>query len=443
MKTKIVAGAFMLAFMLTSSYAVQAQCREFKWPEDKSKAEEKVALYGDAMKQGDYKSAAAPFRWMLANAPDWHVKLYIDGADIYDNLAEKEKDPVRKAQLVDTMLMMYDMRVKNCGDEANVLNRKAFYAYKYNVTKKEKAADLLALFDKVAELNGVNISDGNLVAYMTAVQANHVLLNNLSDEQILDRYDKIMAIADQKIKKAEAAGKQKDVAKLKEYKGVIDDLLIGMVKVDCDFVKNNLEPKFKQNPNDITLAKKIFGFMLQGKCTDDPLWLQAGEVIHKTEKDFGLAKNLALKYMGNDNLEKATELFKESLELAKTPAEKADILIYLGSVEAKKGSKSGAREYFRQAVAADPSNKDGYEKIGDLYYGSFNDCKKGQNMAEDRLVYIAAYDMYRRAGASQKMAQAKSQFPSKEEIFLFNWKVGDTMRVSCWIGETVTIDTRD
>ena len=78
-----------------------------------------------------------------------------------------------------------------------------------------------------------------------------------------------------------------------------------------------------------------------------------------------------------------------------------------------------------------------------MYYSSFNDCKKGVNMAEDRLVYIAAYNMYARAGANQKMAQAKSQFPSKEEIFLFNWKVGDTMRVSCWIGETVTIDTRD
>ncbi len=183
--------------------------------------------------------------------------------------------------------------------------------------------------------------------------------------------------------------------------------------------------------------------MLQGKCTDDPLWLEAGEVIHNEEKDFGLAKNLALKYMGNDDLAKAESLFKEALSLANAPNEKADIYIYLGTVQSKKNNNNGARDYFRQAAAADPGNKEGFEKIGDLYYGSFNDCKKGQNMAEDRLIYIAAYNMYARAGASQKMAQAKSQFPSKEEIFLFNWKTGDTMRVGCWIGETVTIDTRD
>lgn len=428
-------------FTITSSFIAQAQCREFKWPEDKDKAEEKVALYGDAMKQGQFRAAAGPFNWMLKNAPDWHVKLYIDGAEIYDNLAEKEKDPGKKQQLVDSMLMMYDLRIKNCGDEVNVLNRKAFYAYKYNVTNKDKSVELLKLFDRVAEISGDKMSDGNLVAYMTTVQANFVLQKNLSDEQILDRYDKIMTIANQKIKQAEAAGKTKDVAKLKEYVSVIDDLLIGMVKVDCDFVKNNLEPKFKKTPNDITLAKKIFGFMLQGKCTDDPLWLEAGEVIHKEEKDFGLAKNLALKYLSNENYDKAEGLLKEAVTLAKDQSDKADMYIYLGNLQAKKNNKNAARDYYRQAT--DAGNKEGFEKIGDLYYGSFNDCKKNANMAEDRLVYIAAYNMYARAGASQKMAQAKSQFPSKEEIFLFNWKVGDTMRVSCWIGETVTIDTRD
>ncbi|HNP08141.1 MAG TPA: tetratricopeptide repeat protein [Cyclobacteriaceae bacterium] len=439
MKT-IVTGALMIMLVALNLDSI-AQCREFKWPEDKSTAEEKVALYGDAMKQGQYRAAAKPFTWMLKNAPDWHVKLYIDGADIYDNLAEKEKDPARKQQLVDSMLMMYDLRIKYCGDEVNVLNRKAYYAYKYNVTNKDKSVELLELFDRVAEISGTKMSDGNLVAYMTTVQANYVLLKNLSDEQILERYDKIISIANAKIKEDEAAGKTKDVAKIKEYISVIDDLLIGMVKVDCDFVKNNLEPKFRKTPNDIALAKKIFGFMLQGKCTDDPLWLEVGELINKTEPDFGLAKNMGLKHMGNDNLDKAEAFLQEALELATTPEDKGDMYLYLGSIQAKKNSKNAAREYYRKAAEA--GNKEGYEKIGDLYYSSFNDCKKGANMAEDRLVYIAAYNMYARAGAGQKMSQAKSQFPSKEEIFLFNWKVGDTMRVSCWIGETVTIDTRD
>jgi hypothetical protein len=37
--------------------------------------------------------------------------------------------------------------------------------------------------------------------------------------------------------------------------------------------------------------------MLQGKCTDDPLWLQAAETVHKDpngQKDCGLAKTSGL-----------------------------------------------------------------------------------------------------------------------------------------------------
>jgi tetratricopeptide (TPR) repeat protein len=277
---------------------------------------------------------------------------------------------------------------------------------------------------------------------MTIVQANFILLKNLTDDQILQRYDKIQSVADVKIKDYQAKNKLAEVEKIKTAKGQVDDLLIKMVKVDCDFVKKNLEPKFRQTPNDLVLAKKIFGFMLQGKCTDDPLWLEAGEAIHKQEKDYGLAKNLGLKYLGIDNTQKAEGLLKEALELAKTPADKGEALIALGSIEAKKGNKSGARDYYRQAATADPSNKDAFERIGDLYYGSFNECAKKKSLAEDRLVYIAAYEMFVRAGNSQKMASAKAQFPSVSEIFELNWKEGESKPTGCWIGENVTVKTR-
>ncbi|MBY0434301.1 MAG: tetratricopeptide repeat protein [Cyclobacteriaceae bacterium] len=417
-----------------------SQCKEFKWPENKAKADECVAIYGDALKQGNYRGATACFQWMLANAPQWNTKLYIDGADIYDKLAEKETDPAKKKVLVDSLLMLYDMRIKNCGDEANVLNRKAYASYKYNIKNKEQLAGLLSLYDKVFEINGNNVSDGNLVAFMTTVKANQLAFKNVPDDQILSRYDKIMSIIDVKMKKAMEQNKTADVEKLKGYKDAVDGLLIGMVKVDCEFVRKNLAPKFKQNPNDLALAKKIFTFMLQDKCTDDPLWLEAAEAIHKLnpEKDFGLLKTLAVKYMSSGNYDKAEAMLKEGLPLATTSEQKSDASMLLGSIEVKKGNYSGARAIFLQA-----GTSEAYEKIGDLYYNSFDNCAKKQNVAEDRLVYIAAYEMYQKAGNSAQMSRAKAQFPSKEDIFLLNWQAGSNQRVGCWIGESVVLRTRD
>lgn len=445
MKERVVTVIFAVVCMMGVYSTALSQCKEFKWPENRAKADECVAVWGDAIKQGNHRAATSSLQWMLNNAPNWNTKLYIDAADVYDKLADKESDPVKKKILVDSLLMLYDMRIKACGDEANVLNRKAYASYKYNIKNKEKLAELLALYDKVYEISGNNVSDGNLVAYITTVKANQLAFKNVTDEQIFQRYDKIMAIIDVKMAKASSENKTADVDKLKSYKDAVDGLLISMVKVNCDFVRKNLAPKFKQHPDDLTIAKKIFNFMLQDKCTDDPLWLEAGEAIHRLspEKDYGLLKTLASRYVLNGNLDKAEALFKEALPLAKTPQDKSETYLYLGGIESKKGNYTGARDLFRQALTADTNNKEAWEKIGDLYYNSFDNCSKKQSLAEDRLVYIAAYEMYAKAGNSSLMARAKAQFPSKEEIFLLNWQSGSAQKVGCWINENVILKTRD
>ncbi len=442
MKMKMLTSALAISVLTLAGNLAFAQCKEYKWPDDKAKAEESVAIYGDAMKQGNYRGATSAWSWMLSNAPNWNTKLYIDGAEIYDKLAEKETDPAKKQVLIDSLMLIYDLRIKSCGEEASVLNRKAGALFKHSVKNKDKSAELLALYDKVFEMNGNNVSDPSLLNYMNVVKANSVFHKSLTDEQILQRYDKIMLAIDAKTKIALEKGKPADADKLKGYKDSIDAILVSLVKVDCPFVKKNLEPKFKQNPTDIALAKKIFGFMLNGKCTDDPLWLEAGEAIHKVEKDFGLAKNIGLRYLSTDNTVKAEDYLKEALSLAKDQTDKSEILIYLGGIESKKGNKIGARDLFRQSLAANPANKDGYEKIGDLYSNSMNDCSKKVSMAEDRLVYIAAFEMYQRAGNNQKMANAKSQFPSVTEIFELSWKEGESKKIECWIGESVVLKTR-
>jgi len=442
MRMNVLTGAVSVA-MLFGSIGSFAQCKEVKWPEDgtaRAKAEESKVLYEDYLKTGSVKQAEIPLNWLLANVPNLHSSLYINGAEVFDKLAAQEKDAARKKVYVDSLMIVYDMRIKNCGEEATVTNRKALSFVKYSVN--EKPAEALELLEKSITLNGNNVLDGTLVPYFQTVRLNVTKFKTITEEQILEKYDKVMNIIDSKIKTAQSKGQPID--KYKKMKDDIDAILIGMVKVDCAFVKKNLEPKFRQNPNDVVLAKKIFGFMLQGKCTDDPLWLEAGESIHKNnpEKDFGLAKNLGLKYYSIDNFAKAEIYLKEALPLATTPEDKAEVLIYLGQLQAK-NDKPAARALFRQALDVNPGNKLAYEKIGDLYYGSFDACAKKVNVADDRLVYLIAADYYQKAGDAQKIAAAKSAFPSKEEIFLIDYKQGETKSVGCWIGESTTIRTRD
>ena len=384
---------------------------------------------------------------MLQNAPKLTTKIYIDGSDIYEALADKENDEKKKTVLIDSMLLMYDLRIKSCGEEANVMNRKANAAFKFLYKNVTRQPELLQLYDKAYELNGNNLSDPSLTVYMNVVYLNAKYAKSLNVDQVLDRYDKIVAVIDAKTKVAMERNKQDLIKKYKDYRTTVDDLLIKAITdlgaANCDFVKTKMEPKYRSNPKDLDMAKKMFVLMTADKCFDEPLWLELADLlITSGEKDFGLMKNVAIKHISNENYAKGEALMKEALTMATNQKDKSEVLTILGSIESKR-NKAAARDLFLQANAADPTNLEALSKIGDLYMNSFDDCKKLKSKAEDRLIYLAAYDMYARAKDAQGMAKAKAQLPSVEEIFEMTWNKGDRKQIDCWIGGSVEIRTRD
>ncbi len=426
----------ILLFLVFAAQAsiVNAQCDDWKWPEGEMKAtaEEKNVLYTDALRNSNFEAAKKPHQWILQNAPDLNTAIYINGEKIYKGLMESTKDEAKQQVYFDSLIMMYNMRVKYCGEEESVIVREAYETYKQNAKKVSELPNMLKLFDRAFELKGTEMDYYVIQPYMGTVVNNAKYVKNLSEEQILERYDNIMSIVEYNI----AQGN--DVERWNGYKNRIDGMLVSVVNVDCDFVRKNLGPKFEQNPDDLKLAKKIFGFMLNGKCTDDPLWLEAGKKIQEKQPEFGLAKNIALKLKGVDNAE-AEKFFNQAISLTEDPGNKADMYIQLGTLK----SGSAAREMYRKALSADPTKREAYGAIGYLYYGSFESCAGKEDIVKDRAVFLAAYDMFERAGNSKMMNAAKEQFPSKEEIFTMNYSAGDAMSVGCWIGETTSLRTRD
>ncbi len=437
MKVRFLSGVVLAVVALFVAQSVQAQCKGWTWPEDKATAEEKNVLYSDAVKVKNYRAAVEPWTWLMQNAPNLNSSIYINGAKIYKGLAKAEQNPARKAELVDSLLMIYDLRMEICGQEAKVLPRKAFDNYLFNIKNKEKTSDIFEMYEKVFDLVGKNLDRGNSQAYVTVLKVYQLRTKSLTDEQILDKYDRLIEVIDHQVAKG------KDVDKWESIRVKADDMLPELIKIDCDFVRNNWGPKFREDPTDLKIVDRIFGFMLKGKCTEDPLWLAAGKVKQESKPTYSLAKILGSKSKAQGDKVAAAKYFNEALGMAANAGDKANMYLQLGHLKAESGAKSSARALYRQALAADPSKRDAYKYIGNLYMRSFEECSKKENMAKDRLVFIAAYNQFQKAGNAKLMNSAKAQFPSKEEIFTQNYNKGDVMSVNCWIGESVTLDTRD
>ena len=342
---------------------------------------------------------------------------------------------------MDSLMLMYDLRMKYFNDSVNVMNRKVFKAYRYYIKDYSKSDWLLEMFDKTYEISGNKVMDQNLLAYMNVIKVNKLAKKNLTDEQILERYDVISTVIENKINTLKAKGRNPD--KVMQQKDYVDKILTEIVDFDCDLIAENMGPRFRANPNDINLVKRMFSFMLTGKCTDSELFLDVAKQLESLEPNYGLAKVIGNKCLAEGNYGCASQYFNEALKYTDDGVEKAEVYIALGKMETKRNNKAAARINYRKALAADAGNKEPYVLIGDLYYHSYEECKKLENQVEDRLVFIAAYEMYQRAGDGAKMRSAKSQFPSTEEIFTANFEKGQVMTVECWISEAVKLESRD
>jgi tetratricopeptide (TPR) repeat protein len=428
-----------VAVFVFSVGLLQAQAG-WNWGDDPTTAKEKNAIYNDMMKNDNLVGAIEPLEWLLTNTPDLNSAIYINGVKIYDKLQASETDPAKKKEYQTRCLELYDQRIEHFGKENEVLNRKAYKAYKFLRDDKESYEDLYNLFERTFELNGDKVAVNNLVAYMDVIRRYRANGGSLSDDDVLERYGKTMAILDKNVEAYEKKGK--DTASLEKNRDFINKMLTGMVKIDCAFIDEKIGPAFESNPSDLAMAKRIIALSLTYNCSKSDLFLKAAMTLQDQEPTFSMAKIIAIKNDAAKNYEEANKYYLEALELASNNKQRADIEYGLANHYRARGMKSRSRTSAYAAVKSDPSRKEAYKIIGDLYMTSYNDCRQGVSKVDDRAVFLAAYKMYERAGDRKGMSNAEKQFPSMEEIFELSLKEGQELKVGCWINETVTLKRR-
>lgn len=385
-----------------------------------------------------YDEAAHPSKWLIEHAPDLNVALYVNAAKAYEALARQEKDPTRKSEIQDSVMLIYDLRIKYFGDEANVLNRKGALAYSYWINRSEKLDELYSLYAKIDELNGVSAYP-SCSYYFFKVSCKKMKKKELTQDQVLGLYDRLSTNLAQK--KLESQARNKSVASIEKNTSKIDKTLdtYGLV-LSCEWVTENYGEKFSASPS-MEMALKISKNLKKQKCVSNPLFTEATQYILKEDPSAEGYSMLAAVQLNQNLNDDAVLSLNKAVELSELNTEKASYYFDIAKIKNKEGKLSEARQNAQKALNEDPSKKEVHDFIGDLYFNSYKMCSS-DDVLKTRAVFIAAYNEYNKAGNSQKMEQAKAQFPSMEEIFLRNKKVGDTVGTGCWINKEVKLLNR-
>lgn len=453
MKTKVI---LFLSGVLLSTGALQAQANQ-------ECATTASLAYSDA-KAKNYDAAYPRIQTLREECPKYSIVTYQYGERVLKDKLSNAPEGEKK-ELAKDLIELYKERLqyfpgKTEAGEVYSDVAQVMYDYKIGTTEEQFAA-----FDKAFKENPDSLNAKSLYTYF-------YLLVELQDagkkslQEVFEMYDVVTAKLEQqenetaeglaKLIEKQESGEEltsKEEKRLNAYeinlkaysavKGSINAKL--GERADCENLVPMFKREFDQNKANVEWLRRAAGRLSAKDCTEDPLFFQLVEALHKQEPSAKSAKYLGQLADAEGNENKALEYYLQSAKLETNPSDKAAVYYRIADEYRQKGQFSQARTYYRRALDAKPSMGRAYLQIANMIAQSANNC--GNTTFEKRAVYWLAADYASRAGrvdpsisstANETAAAYRGRAPQRSDIFQQDMQ-GKTISIGCWIGESVRV----
>ena len=428
-RTGFIIAMIVMALSSTSVFA------QGKYGADSANCIKYLSFYKDYFKQKSYNEALPNWREAFKRCPPTaNQTMLVDGTTLMRKLiSQNSKNPVYREKLVDSLMMIHDIRIANYPkyavtarnnnglDLANYVQNDPERLYKEygeiiagNKTKT-KPTILLFYFDSAVELykNG-----------------------SLDEEEIIGVYEGCMELLSKMDPKDAADKEMVDDMKLK-----IEELFASNNIADCDKLIELYTPKFEADPQNIELAEKIVRFMSAADgCTDNALFISAATSIHKSNPTHASAYTLYKLNASTGKSAEAVKYLQEAIDREDSDAaQDAEYYYELAVYNFKCGNNLAAEQAAKKVIPlATTSEIKGktYMLIGTIWGGVRCD---GNDIAK-RAPYWVAVDYFERAKAAdpelaaeanKRINEYKKYYPLTADAFMFGVNDGETYQVSC------------
>ncbi len=218
-------------------------------------------------------------------------------------------------------------------------------------------------------------------------------------------------------------------------------------RADCDNLVPLYNKDFEEKKDEVNWLKIASERLSAKDCTDDPIFIRMSEALHQAEPSAKSALYLGQLAEAAGKSSEAMKYYNESAELETNPNDKSRAYMKIADNYRKNGNYGQARNFYNKSLQAKPSNGRAYLHIAKMMELSANNC--GETTFEKRAVYWLAADYAARAGrvdpslssnANATVAAYRGRAPQTADIFN-EGKQGETIRIGCWIGESVRVPT--
>lgn len=432
----------MLALIFWAGHSV-AQDGDSKYgdtPEEQETCKKNLSLYREYRDQGLWKQALPFWREAYQVCPASAKTLYIDGAKFYSNKLDAIEGDSSKLQrrdvLLDSLMAIYDKRIKYFGEEGFVLGLKGVDLFKYDPSRSKEAYNIMK---RSIELQGNDADAIVLSVYYRALY--NMFRNDEADKSdLLVEYMPVVSILDYNVAKLEDESKR---IRYEKAKSNLDAFFIQIA--ECDDINKILGKRVAENPEDVELNKMTLAVLNKRDCTDNDLYLQVAQNVYKNDPNAAAAYSLGILMLKAKNYSKALDYFEEAARICDDCIELSTYFLRAGQTAAIMGNTSKAKSYARKILNINPNSGEAYILIGDAIATSAGSCDDGKLGRVG--AYWVAVDYYQKARsvdasvadkANQKIATYSKQFPPVKDVFFYGLKEGDPYTVEC-LGETTTV----
>ena len=403
-------------------------------PEDSIQCVQNYSLYTEFFKQKNYADAIGPWRKVVFQyCPKLSKSLYQNGGKMYKRFIKDVTDDAAKAGLIDTLLMLYDLRTEYYGQKCFVLGRKGNDMLKYRRDEPTAAFNTLK---EVFEICEGKMEAGALVSLYKALYLMYKT-KEIPKEQLLEWYPRISDAIDMGMRNAK---KEKDVNRYRGAQENIDKVF--SIVASCEDSVNLFGPKFEAAPDDTTLMQKALKTFEKRECTGDDLYNKMAKALCAVKPSCDCAYGIANWNASKNDCKAAVEYYKQAAELCVDTVKRYRSLIKAAKCYLKLGQYATSKSFSIKAAAVDPGKGEAYLLMASAFAASESAC--GDNPCMKKAVYWLAGDYCGRARsiesataeeANKKIASYKAHWPGKEDCFFHNITEGNEVTIGCWINE--------
>jgi len=399
--------------------------------------------YKQYLNQNDMADALTPWSKAIVKCPPTASQnMFIDGCKLLRWEYTQAKDATRRAEILDSLVMLYDVRAANYPKNAvTALKNKAIDMINYKWKSNEPDVFFNEL-KKVVNQVGAKNSPMVLAAYM---QSGVDLYKNglLDAESLMNTYTDIAGYIETALAEnadGQMVGAKQDIENMLGESGV----------ASCENLVNLFTPRYQANPDDKATLNTIVKLLGNSECLDSDLYLAAVEKLHGIEPSASTAYYLYKLYSSRDKNDEAAATLLDAIErCGDDVAKAADYSFELGSFYFKKQQKyAEAVNVTKAAIDLNP-NLAGkcYLLLGTIWASA--PC--GGNELEKRAKYWVAVDFMNKAReadaslaseADDLASQYRRYFPQQADAFMYDVQDGNSYTVSCsGMRESTTVRT--